>query len=88
MAKKQTTIPPDTPDTADAADASVGSVTFDDLTFEQALAQLEAIVAQLETGDLTLEQSLNLHARGQVLAELCARQLDSAELQVRELGNA
>lgn len=53
------------------------------LTFEQAYRELEQIVAQLERGDLPLEQSLALHARGQRLAELCAAQLDQAELKIR-----
>jgi exodeoxyribonuclease VII small subunit len=60
-------------------------VAFDDLTFEQAFHQLEEIVAQLEQGDLPLDQSLDLHARGQKLAEFCAKQLDSAELKVKEI---
>ncbi len=75
MARKQTTT------SADAASP------LEDLTFEQALTQLEAIVAQLEAGDLTLEQSLDLHTRGQSLAEFCAKQLDNVELKVRELSN-
>jgi exodeoxyribonuclease VII small subunit len=52
------------------------------LTFEQAYRELEQIVEQLERGDLPLEQSLALHARGQQLAALCAAQLDQAELKI------
>ncbi len=55
------------------------------LTFEQAYAELEAIVGKLEEGDLPLEASLTLHARGQQLAALCAKQLEQAELKVREI---
>jgi exodeoxyribonuclease VII small subunit len=68
---------------ATAADAGL-----DGLTFEQAFAQLEDVVAQLEQGDLPLERSLELHAQGQKLAELCAKQLDEAELRVRQLSDA
>jgi exodeoxyribonuclease VII small subunit len=56
-----------------------------DLTFEAAFAELEAIVTQLEQGELPLEQSLTLHARGQRLAAFCGQQLDQAELKVREI---
>jgi exodeoxyribonuclease VII small subunit len=55
------------------------------LSFEQAYAELETIVTQLEEGDLSLEASLTLHARGQQLAALCAKQLEQAELKVREI---
>jgi exodeoxyribonuclease VII small subunit len=56
-----------------------------DLTFEQAYAQLEAIVAQLESGDLTLDESVALYERGQRLARLCGAKLDAAELRVRQI---
>lgn len=55
------------------------------LSFEQAYAELETIVAQLEQGDLPLEQSLALHARGQTLAAHCSLKLEQAELRVRSL---
>jgi len=55
------------------------------LSFEQAFHQLEDIVAQLERGDLPLDQSLELYARGRRIAERCAQLLDQAELQVREV---
>jgi exodeoxyribonuclease VII small subunit len=58
-----------------------------DLTFEQAFQQLEDIVVRMEQGDLPLDQSLELHARGQRLAEFCARLLDTAELKVKEIGD-
>lgn len=60
-------------------------VSVESLTFEQAYSQLEAIVAQLEQGDLALDQMLDLHARGQKLADQCARQLDQAELKVTQI---
>jgi exodeoxyribonuclease VII small subunit len=55
------------------------------LTFEEAFAELEATVAQLERGDLSLEDSLALFERGQALAARCGQQLDAAELKVRQL---
>jgi exodeoxyribonuclease VII small subunit len=56
-----------------------------DLSFEEALAELEAAVAQLERGDLPLEESIALFERGQALVTHCGRQLDAAELKVRQL---
>jgi exodeoxyribonuclease VII small subunit len=55
------------------------------LTFEDALAELESIVAQLETGDLTLESSLTLFERGQKLAARCNTQLEQATLRIEQL---
>ena len=56
------------------------------LTFEQAYAQLEEIVTRLESGELSLEESVALYEQGQKLAKLCGEMLDSAELRVRQLG--
>jgi exodeoxyribonuclease VII small subunit len=64
----------------EAAEASIES-----LSFEQAFRQLEHVVAQLEQGDLPLDQSLELYARGRRLVERCTQLLDQAELQVREV---
>ena len=41
------------------------------LNFEQALAELEKIVARMESGDLSLEESLGTHKRGLELARFC-----------------
>lgn len=54
-------------------------------SFEAAFQELEEIVAQLERGDLPLEQALALHERGRRLAAYCAAQLDQAELRVKKL---
>jgi exodeoxyribonuclease VII small subunit len=55
------------------------------LTFEQAYAELEKIVAQLESGDLTLEEAVGLYEQGQRLARLCGEMLDSSELRVQQV---
>ena len=57
----------------------------EEMTFEAALAQLEEIVAKLEAGDLTLDDTLALFERGQRLAAFCGTKLDEAELQVHKL---
>jgi exodeoxyribonuclease VII small subunit len=58
---------------------------MDELTFEDALRELEETVALLEMGDLTLESSLALYERGQKLAAHCAAMLDKATLRVEQL---
>lgn len=55
------------------------------LSFEGALAELEKIVAQLESGDLTLEASLDLFEKGQKLAQQCGVELETAVLRVEQL---
>ncbi|MDD2696172.1 MAG: exodeoxyribonuclease VII small subunit [Anaerolineales bacterium] len=57
----------------------------EELTFEQAFAEFEAIVARLESGEHNLEVSLALYERGQALARRCAQLLDQAELKVKQL---
>ena len=54
-------------------------------TFEAALDELEAIVAGMEAGELTLEQSLSAYKRGAVLLQYCQAALKDAELQVKVL---
>lgn len=53
--------------------------------FESALSELETLVAGLETGQLTLEQSLNAYRRGVELLAYCQRVLSEAEQQVKIL---
>ncbi|TAL86485.1 MAG: exodeoxyribonuclease VII small subunit [Candidimonas sp.] len=53
--------------------------------FETALAELEALVAQMEDGQLPLEQSLAAYEKGVELARICQQRLDSAEQQVKVL---
>jgi exodeoxyribonuclease VII small subunit len=54
-------------------------------TFEAAFAELEEIVAKLESGELSLGESLTLFERGQALAAKCRALLDAAELKVKQL---
>ena len=55
------------------------------LNFEQALAELEKIVAKMESGELSLEQSLATHKRGLELARFCQQKLETAQQQVKVL---
>jgi exodeoxyribonuclease VII small subunit len=59
-----------------------------ELTFEQAFGQLEEVVRQLESGELSLEQSLALFEKGMRLAKLCEGKLDQAQQRVSQLAGA
>ena len=58
---------------------------IDRLTFDDALAELQRSVADLETGGLPLERSIALYERGVALHERCASLLSDAELKVQRL---
>ena len=55
--------------------------------YESALAELEAIVAQMESGQLPLDASLTAYKRGAELLQYCRQQLADAEQQVKVLEN-
>ena len=55
------------------------------LSFEQALAELEAIVQELESGHAPLEQSIEMYERGARLKAHCEARLDAARLKVEKI---
>ncbi|MDT3707585.1 MAG: exodeoxyribonuclease VII small subunit [Thiobacillus sp.] len=55
--------------------------------YESALAELEALVADMESGQLPLEASLAAYKRGAELLQYCRQQLADAEQQVKILEN-
>ena len=55
------------------------------LPFDRALAELQGVVARLESGGLPLEESIVLYERGVALHDHCARLLTDAELRVQRL---
>lgn len=56
-----------------------------DLTFEQALAELEQIVARLESGQAPLEDSIRMYERGSALKAHCEARLAAARLRVEKI---
>lgn len=56
--------------------------------FEDALAELEKIVANMESGQLPLEESLVAYKRGTELLKFCQQKIQDAEQQVRILTEA
>ena len=55
--------------------------------FETALAELEQIVQKMESGSLTLEESIAAYQRGSTLLKLCQNRLGEAEDKIRLLEN-
>ncbi|MDA8226081.1 MAG: exodeoxyribonuclease VII small subunit [Betaproteobacteria bacterium] len=56
-------------------------------SFESAMTELERIVAEMESGQLVLEQSLDAYRRGAELLQFCQRVLNDAQQQVQILEN-
>ncbi|MBN8200424.1 exodeoxyribonuclease VII small subunit [Bacillus sp. NTK034] len=55
------------------------------LTFEQAMEELEVIVEKLEEGDVPLEEAINIYKKGMELSKLCHDKLKNVESQLTEI---
>jgi exodeoxyribonuclease VII small subunit len=55
------------------------------LSFEQALGELEKIVAELESGQAPLERSIEMYERGAALKAHCEKRLEAARLRVEKI---
>ncbi len=58
---------------------------IDELSFEQALKQLEEIVGRLESGRVELEDSIAIYERGAALKAHCERKLKDAEARIEKI---
>jgi exodeoxyribonuclease VII small subunit len=67
------------------AERAAPSAPIESLAFDDALAELQRTVAELEAGGQPLEASIALYERGVALHERCARLLAEAELRVQRL---
>ncbi len=56
-----------------------------DITFEQAVAELEAIVRKLESGQAGLEDAIKDYERGNELRKICEAKLNEAKLKVEKI---
>jgi exodeoxyribonuclease VII small subunit len=56
-----------------------------ELTFEQALDELDALVRRMEAGELSLDDSIAAYRRGAELARYCQGKLAAAEQEIRKL---
>ncbi|XDA98064.1 exodeoxyribonuclease VII small subunit [Sulfitobacter sp. LCG007] len=57
----------------------------DQMTFEQAMAELEQVLNQLEKGDVALDESIALYERGAKLKARCETKLKEAEEKVAQI---
>ena len=57
----------------------------EEMTFEQAMAELEQVVGQLERGEVPLEQSIALYERGAKLKARCETKLKEADEKVAQI---
>jgi len=60
-------------------------VDMDELSFEDALQRLEAIVQQLERGDVPLDRSITLYAEGDRLRAQCQKRLEAAQARIEQI---
>ena len=58
---------------------------LEDMSYEEALQELEELVKTLESGENDLKKTLLYFERGQTLASFCISLLDEAELKVEEI---
>jgi exodeoxyribonuclease VII small subunit len=66
-------------------DATATPSDISALSFEDALAQLEKIVGELESGRAPLEKSIELYERGAALKSHCEKRLQAARLRVEKI---
>jgi len=57
----------------------------DKINLEDALRTLQDIVEQLESGDLSLDESLELFEQGQALIKQCQNDIDGKELRIQQI---
>jgi exodeoxyribonuclease VII small subunit len=67
--------------TDETADRSTATPVAE-LSFEEALADLERVVDALERGDVPLERSIDLYERGEALRNVCEKRLKDAQVRV------
>jgi len=64
---------------------STTSTSVEDLSFEQALDELDRLVRRMESGDLGLDESIAAYRRGAELARYCQSRIAVAEQQIQKL---
>ena len=66
-------------------DTTVEKTDVSALSFEQAVSELENIVARLERGDVALDQSIEIYERGEALKKHCETLLNAAEARIEKI---
>ena len=67
---------------------TIDPTSDDELTFEEAMAELDELVSRMEDGELSLDDSLKAFERGVMLTRKCQEALSQAELRVKTLTDA
>lgn len=67
------------------SEPSTKETPIENLTFEAALGELEQLVAQLESGRASLEDSITLYERGAKLKAHCDERIKSAQMRVDQI---
>jgi exodeoxyribonuclease VII small subunit len=57
----------------------------ENITFEQAIEELETIINRLEEGDVPLDETINLYEKGSELKDFCEKKLQSAEIKIQKI---
>ena len=65
--------------------SDTGSTPITDMSFEVALSEMEALVARLESGQASLEDSIALYERGAQLKAHCETRLKQAQMRVDQI---
>ena len=60
-------------------------IDFNNLSFEDALAQLESIVRELEAGKIKLDDAVSAYEKATALKRFCEEKLKSAELKIEKI---
>ena len=60
----------------------------DEISFEQALSNLEEIIRQMESGEAPLESLVTHYQTGVKMLKLCRERIDSAEMKIKEVNEA
>lgn len=68
-----------------SANAKAKGAPGEPVSFEAAIDELERIVARLESGDVPLEQAIELFQEGMKLSHLCSQKLDQVERKIEML---
>lgn len=85
MTENRESISFEHPDSSQINHLPQSDSAIENLSFEQALTELEQIVSDLESGHYTLEEILNRYQRGQKLAQHCAHLLEQADIIVKQI---
>ena len=67
------------------SEVGAGGKEISTLSFEESMAALEQVVAQLESGNAPLEQSIDLYTRGTELKAHCEAKLKDAQAKIEKI---